>query len=169
VIGIIAAFVATGCSSVNVSTDWDREADFSDYRSFSWFERAERPVRPPNRRREASPLVEQRVVREVSAQLRAKGYDQVPVRQADFLVTYHTDVHREVRVTHSGYGYRGWRHGTSHRYSYPVGTLIVDVIDAGRRELVWRGVATGSFGSGSPSEDKVRKVVARIMADFPPS
>jgi hypothetical protein len=157
--------VAAGCSSVSVTTDWDREVAFADYRSFAFLERPERSDRL---RRQASPLVERRIDRELTVQIAAKGYEQVPAYRADLLVTYYTDVRQQVVVSHSGWGYRGWRHGTSFRRTYPVGTLVVDLIDRSSRQLVWRGVASGSFGTKAPSDEKIRKVVTKLLHRFPP-
>lgn len=43
--------------------------------------------------------------------------------------------------------------------------LVVDMVDAARRELVWRGSATGTI---APKEavKKIRTAVAKLMAQY---
>lgn len=52
------------------------------------------------------------------------------------------------------------------------GTVVIDVLDGRTREPVWRGWAEGALwdaGAWSASQDEVDAIVARIMADFPPT
>lgn len=85
-----------------------------------------------------------------------------------------------------GYGDYGWRPAYGggyysyggYGYSSPValdglaaGTLVVDVVDARTRELVWRGWAEGAFYD-MPRPDQlseyVGEVVGKMMKGFPP-
>jgi len=45
--------------------------------------------------------------------------------------------------------------------------LIIDLIDAVSKELVWRGVARGKVGSGDP-ESRVNEAVQAILDEYPP-
>ena len=51
------------------------------------------------------------------------------------------------------------------------GTLIIDMIDASTKQLVWRGSATGVLDE-NPSPEKVTQnvnnAVAAILAQYPP-
>jgi hypothetical protein len=47
--------------------------------------------------------------------------------------------------------------------------LVVDVSDTTERRLVWRGVSEGCFNGPTPSDEKVAKVVTKLMKRFPPS
>jgi hypothetical protein len=166
---LIALMLVTTCSSVSIRTDFDAEASFDAYESFAWFERPDRS----RRKAKPSPLVERRIEREVKSALEAKGYQEASPRRADILVTYHTSVRDKVRVTHTGYTYprrwrRGWGWGTTHVHHYREGSLVVDIIDRRDRELVWRGVAQGAFSTADPSDERVRKVVTKLLVDFPP-
>ena len=57
-------------------------------------------------------------------------------------------------------------------YQYTQGTLVIDIVDAKTKTLVWRGSATGTVDGQqrSPEEmqQRVNNVVAQIMANFPP-
>ena len=54
---------------------------------------------------------------------------------------------------------------------YDEGTLIIDIVDAGSNELVWRGAAQGEVNlAASPQEreQRAQDAVQRILEDFPP-
>jgi hypothetical protein len=63
--------------------------------------------------------------------------------------------------------------GTSSTYvnEWDEGTLLVDIIDAGRNELVWRGTATGTVEPElTPAESQARldDAAAKLLQTFPP-
>jgi hypothetical protein len=73
------------------------------------------------------------------------------------------------------YGYRGGMYGTWGNYSqttatqYTQGTLNIDVVDAGRKQLVWEGVVTKTITEKSAQnlEATVDGAVAAAFAKFP--
>ena len=83
---------------------------------------------------------------------------------------------QQVDVSSFGYGgYAGWGgwgggYGTStvNVREVPVGTLIVDLVDAGRNELVWRAVDSG-FVSNNPDKNVkyVQKSVIKMFKKYP--
>jgi hypothetical protein len=73
----------------------------------------------------------------------------------------------------AGHGrYYGWGAPSSvDVYQYKEGTLIVDVVDAKTKQLVWRGFATGTVDPDAKPEQRERKLndaIAQMMAQFPP-
>jgi hypothetical protein len=164
--------VVGGCSTT-FWVDWDTGRDFSGYQTFAWFELPPPPGRsgPP-----AAPnaIVAARIRSSVEGEMINRGLRPDAAADADVLVTYHIALRRGVRVFHSGWGWPyygccwGHRGGFSTATSYTEGTLIVDVLDGSTRSLVWRGIADGAFGRPNPSDEKVDKVVARLMRSFPP-
>ena len=57
------------------------------------------------------------------------------------------------------------------KITVPEGTLIIDLVDAKAKEMVWRGMASKALAS-SPSAEKmdenVKKVVAKVFENYPP-
>ena len=54
---------------------------------------------------------------------------------------------------------------------YTEGTLVIDLVDAEKKEMVWRGMGTGIVKRYKNPEDAQRnidKIVDRIMQGFPP-
>jgi hypothetical protein len=56
-------------------------------------------------------------------------------------------------------------------YEYQQGTVIVDLIDAQKQELVWRGTVTGVLES-NPTPEKMDKnanaAMAKLFSQYPP-
>jgi hypothetical protein len=51
------------------------------------------------------------------------------------------------------------------------GTLVIDVMDAQDRRLIWRGSAEGAVSwhpGDSPSQEELNEVAGRILKEFPP-
>ena len=73
-----------------------------------------------------------------------------------------------------GWGYRGvyGNIGTAQTAvrEYTVGTLVIDVYDAGQRELVWRGSGEGKVEQArnpEESQERINQVVTQILQGFP--
>ena len=144
-----AALMTAACSSsLKVVSDYNPEANFSNLHTFSWF-----PL-PPKRTgdpRADSGILAGRVRRAVVANLTSKGFREVPPNaKPDFYVAYQAAVDEKISVrstpTYAGYG--GWwgpgyypmAMGTTTSVSqYDLGTLIIDIVDRERDDLIWRG------------------------------
>jgi hypothetical protein len=53
----------------------------------------------------------------------------------------------------------------------PVGTLIVDLVDAKRKELVWRGTATDTLkpeATAAEREAALSAAITKMLEVFPP-
>ena len=171
-IGLLAGccVLALACASYGVRTDYDLETDFSEFESYRWLEPP--PARDP---RLENDLIRKRIRRAVDDELAAKGLTPREAGEPDLFVTYHAIIERKVDIetTHYGYGYRryGSRYSEVYAREYEVGTLIIDLVDADSRELVWRGSGQAQLNQDvSPErrEQRVRAVVAAILADYPP-
>lgn len=168
----MAVFVAgifillANCSSIRVNMDYDQEADFSAYKTFAWL---------PQRKGTAArnPLADKRIKKAVNDELIAKGYAG-DTRVPDLLLAYHTGMRSKIDVTSWGYRYgRYWRYpvGRVSVYQYQEGTLVLDIVDAQKKELVWRGVAQKALSETSSVEKKeenLTKIVAKLLKKFPP-
>jgi hypothetical protein len=49
------------------------------------------------------------------------------------------------------------------------GTLVIGVVDAKSRSLVWRGTAAGEVSGPDHSGQKLEKAVQKMFARFPPT
>lgn len=153
------------CSTVSVNYDFDPDADFAALRTFDWL-----PLPAEARRHE---LVIKRVRHEVRTQLGAKGITRV-ADHPDFLIALHGGRQSRVDVIDWGYTYgrygRYWGRGVEF-YEYDEATLVLDFIDARKKELIWRGSATGIVDPYATPEQRsmrIREAVTKILAHFPP-
>jgi hypothetical protein len=174
-IGPLLVVALLACSTVRVSSDYDPETDFGAYRRYAWLPRTPEATGHP---RLDSPMVQDRVRRGIDRSLAEKGYG-LGGEQADFFVTYHLAVDRKLdirsteRSLYGRYGYRISIPETTVQ-EYDEGSLIVDVVDAKHKRVVWRGVGSRRLRGASGVEDPVRlqervyEVVDEVLADFPP-
>lgn len=169
---LLAACLLAGCASGPVvRTDHDAAAAFDRYRTYAW--RQEPPI--------ANPLLKQRVVAAVDAQLAGKGWRRVPEADADVLLAGHVSVRDEQSIAAfydgpdwAGWGWRGAvgpGPGLAHVEvrTYRIGTLVLDMFDAATRRAVWRATAEGSVPSTEARMNRdALAAVAAMFRDFPP-
>lgn len=162
-IGTVAAATAACASSLRVRTDYDKAANFKQYRTFS--------IREGNS--SGNPVMDQRIREDLVAAFRAKGLDEVRPENADVIVVPHTAT-RTQRTYDTFYdnGWNGWRwrwaQPTVVVNEFQVGTLVVDVFDNKAKTAVWHGYVTGAL-SDEPSEnaEKADKAVKQLVSEYP--
>lgn len=166
---VLLAFMAVGlttaCSSISTNNDYDQSYDFSKLHNYAWAEIA-------GQKQQADPLAIQRVTTATDQALAGKGFKKTSPAQADFFVALQTGKQEEHDYT--TYGTGGWRFGgmtTTTEQTYDAGTVILDILDAGKKQLIWRGSANGILDPGASVEKKTenaQKAVTKILEDFPP-
>jgi len=108
----------------------------------------------------------------VDAQLAAKGMRPVEAGATpDLIVTYRAGVRQELEV--NGYtGYRLNRWSSARVEQVPVGALLVEMLNAKTKEVVWRGVATKDLdvdASPEKREKNINKAAEKLFKKYPPS
>src|ERR1700728_3859232 len=130
----IALLCATPAFAQQVKSDYDRSADFSQYKTYSWEQ-----VQTQN------PLWVDRIKEAVNSALAAKGWTQVESGGDVAVVAIETTQKEQTLNTfYDGFG-GGWRlrgfggfgDSTTTVDTYRVGTLVVDLFDAGTKKLIW--------------------------------
>jgi hypothetical protein len=159
--------VALGTASgQQVKTDFDHQANFSQYKTYSWQE-----IKPANS------LWTARIKSAVDAQLAAKGWTKVESGGDVAVVaiaTSHTE--RTLQTFYDGMG-GGWRwrgfggtgEATTTEQDYKEGTLVVDMYDAKTKQLIWRGSSEDTVSNNAQKNEKnLDKGVAKMFKKFPP-
>lgn len=144
---LATALTLGACSSgPAVRVDHDPSVQVTQYRTFGFYE----PASPDAAR--YSTLTSQRLRLTTRAQLEALGYrydERAPDLRVNFIIAVQDRQEvRSARTTPRGVPvYRVWG-GTVDldTVNYKVGTLAIDMVDAKRNALVWRGVAEGRLG-----------------------
>jgi hypothetical protein len=177
---VLAAIVLGGCSSIKVVSDVDKTVDFTQYKTFEyygWLENSDKLLNDLDKRRIESAFGEEFAAR--GLELVEEGGDLVV---ALFIVT-EQKTQTTAHTTHMGgmggyggyYGYGpgwGWGGGysstTYSEYDYVEGTLVVDVFDKAKEQLVWESIGTGTVDDNPQTRDEgIPDAVSKIMAEYP--
>jgi len=174
--------ICTGCATFSVNYDFDPEADFTRLKTYIWSPVSE--ISPMNE------LTMKRIKIAVDKQLKTKGLTVTSSENPDMLIALNTAREKRVDVQEWGYGYddrdyssdrwypggipvtpEGRDHFEYRRgvdtYEYEVGTLVLDFVDAKKKELVWRGTASGVIDPGKTAE-QINEVITKMLENFPP-
>ncbi|AXP81323.1 hypothetical protein CJ739_2243 [Mariniflexile rhizosphaerae] len=170
--------LVTSCSSVRVATDYDKNANFSTYKTFAFFKTGIDKA-------EISDLDKRRILRAIEAELLAKGFTKS--ENPDLLISLFTKSNQRVDVYNNYWGYGAWGWGGwgpwgggfgpgwGWGWNQPSvstrteGVLFIDLIDANKKELVWQGMGTGYLTQNmEKKEERIKEFVAEIMAKYPP-
>jgi uncharacterized protein DUF4136 len=179
---LMFALLMTGpyASSQTVRVNWQTKAAFSDYKTYAWKFVEKRPAG----------FYKQWVVSDVDATLTKKGLKKVDARQKpDIYITYNflTQEIMDSSTTTDGFGwddggwgYRGgwggWDDGTDDAVSTTetqprmMGILTVDMADARKARVIWRGQATEDAVSNKQrgDEQQIQKSVEKMFKNYPP-
>lgn len=162
----------------DVRYDFDKEKDFSKYRTYKWVQikGADQP----------DDLTAKQITAAIDADLATKGLTKTDVDDSDLYVGYQTAIGTEKEFTsfNTGWGYGpGWGGGwygyggmaststygsTSTVY---VGTLDLSMYDSAQKELVWRGSASKTLDPKAKPEKKeknIKKAVTKLLKNYPP-
>src|SRR5262245_3473708 len=171
-VGLVAA---AACAGQHVSTDYSPSIDFSHYRTFVIV------ARPDSSSHE---LLDDRVRHAIESQLPARGLTQTDRASADLYVGCGVVDRRHKEVYTTGWGWGpGWGWG-SYRWgvawpldlqrsveTYTDGTVVICIIDAKTKQLVWEGQAADvlSLPVSDPvkATQRIDQAVARLLAKYP--
>jgi len=167
-IALLAVFLALPATMAQVQTDYDHDVDFSRFKTWAWMEGT--PAQ--------SAFAQQRIETAIEIKLAEKGLTRTD-GQPDLFVVTHVSRSTEKQVdasymSYGGYyGWGGWGAGWGSTYvnvrEIPVGSLVVDLVDAEKNELVWRGMASDTLSEKTQkNEKKVKKAVSKMFHRFPP-
>src|SRR5580693_162785 len=168
----IMIMAITASFGQEVKTDYDRSADFSQYKTYSWEQ-----VQTQN------PLWVDRIKTAVNSALAAKGWTQVESGGNVSIVAMEMNqTHQTLNTYYDSFG-GGWGWGrrfggfgddfgesTTTPETYRVGTLVVDLFDSSTKNLLWRGsLSDGLSDESSKNIKNLDKGVVKLFDHFPPS
>ncbi len=155
-------------SAQQVKTDYDRGANFAQYKTYSW-----------EHVKTQDALVVDRIKNSVNAALAAKGWTQVDSGADVCIVAIEITRNQQTLNTFydgfgGGWGWRrfgggGFGEATTTTETYKVGTLVVDLFDAKTKKLLWRGTSSETLSNNSDKNIKnLDKGVEKMFKQFPP-
>jgi len=162
----VSLIAATAWSAQQVQTDFDHQANFTQYKTYSWQE-----IKP------GDSLWDSRIRNAVDAQFEAKGLSQVADGGDITIVAIKTSqTQRTLQTFYDGLG-GGWRwrgfggfgESTTTEQDYKEGTLVIDLYDGKTRQLIWRGSTESVLSDKAEKNEKnLDKGVAKMFKNFPP-
>ena len=159
--------------SLQVSSDHDSRVDFSRYKTFRLYDGSKNNI---------SSLNTDRIHNAVKAEMQGKGFVE-DANSPDLFVNTSAIVKNNTEVSSNTnyYGYGGavrpyyWGDGMSSSYTtydvqhYKTGSLIIDIVDASTKKLVWQGIGDGKLDQHAENADaRIAGAVNKIMENFPP-
>jgi hypothetical protein len=147
------------------SFDYDKTANFAGFKTYALKEGT----------KVGDPLIDNRIAAAIQAELAAKGLTAAPATP-DVTVVYHIafDKEKDITAYSTGPGYRwggGWGTTDVRVNEILVGTLVIDVADAAKNEIVWRGMGVKEVDVQAKADKRdknINNAVKKILKDFPP-
>jgi hypothetical protein len=155
-------------SAQQVKTDYDRNANFGQYKTYSWEQVKTKDA-----------LDVDRIKTAVNAALAAKGWTMVDSGgDVSVIAVEMTQNQQTLNTFYNGFGGGwGWRRfggggfgeATTTTETYKVGTLVVDLFDTKTKTLLWRGTSSDTLSNNSNKNIKnLDKGVEKMFKNFPP-
>ena len=157
------------------SYDYNKSANFAGYKTY-----ATKPGTPVGQQ-----LIDDRIENAIDTALAAKGFTKT-TSNPDVFVVYHVafDKQKDISTFSSGYGGGygpygwgwgggGWAGGTTTTQvrDIVVGTLVIDMADAKKGEVAWRGMGVKEVDTQAKPEKRdksINKAVEKIFKNYPP-
>ena len=158
-----------------VKTDHVRSIDFGKYRTYAW---------KPGHALGGSEilpveLLESYVRPVVTRELNAKGLKEV-AENADVFVTFFVGLDEKTQAAplnnFDHYGRMGSRAADTFNtkwndtmvYNYQKGVLLIDLVDAATKDLVWRAYCRNSADRPGDAKTNIDAAAKKAFKDFPP-
>jgi hypothetical protein len=171
---VLAAMIFHSCKpALKVSTDYDRGVDFSSYKTFSMYDlKTKGNVNQLNR---------DRIVKYIKLEMIKKGFRETN-NNPDLMINVVTILKDRRSYTantnYYGYGgvYRPYRYWavpvagstTVTTYDYKDGSIVIDIVDANTKKMIWEGVGNAEINKKPKDPDAaISEVVAKVMENFP--
>ena len=172
---IVAAAFAMSCSPLlKVTSDYDKNANFQQYKTFA--------LDTFSASQSLSQLNQNRISNAVKAEMVKKGFTESITPDMLVHISAIFEKQKSVSSTTDYYGYGGfyrpyaWGGGmgatgytTYNVQNYVDGSLIVDIADAKTKNLLWEGIGNKEIDKPAKDPDTaIPAAVSEIMAGFPP-
>ena len=160
---MLIAVTFASCSSINVSTDYEKSTDFTQFKSFAFYKTGidKAPI---------SDIDKRRILKNIETELLAKG--MVKSETPDVLISIFTKSREQVDIYEpywSPYYYNPYQRTRVSKYTE--GTLFIDVIDSQGKKLIWQGVGSGFLSKSKNPEKReanIQLFVKEILEKYPP-
>ena len=161
----ISLFSGAATLNAQVKTDYDHNANFTSYKTYSWI-----------KVQSGDSLCNDRIKQDVDAQLAAKGWTKVDSNGDAAVSAFRsTQNQQSLETFYDGFG-GGWRWrgiggtglSTTTTEVTKVGNVVVDIFDAHTQKLLWRGKDSEDLSSNADKNiQKLQKDIDNMFKHFP--
>lgn len=154
-----------------------REREILALRDYAFAQDVAAMMRAQSTSQIGNPLVLRQVQREVRYALDGMGMREVPIAEAQFMVSVHTTSrgHKQWYAANPGIDdrpydnyFQTWgTYGLMVRaHTYEEGTLVINFIDRASGELLWHGWTTEPIPIAEGRDDLIKTAVRKVLAQF---
>ena len=186
---VLVLILLVSCNPWKFVSEYDREVDFDTYKTFgliNWDPHNDKIISSQNK---------EYLLMAIKNEMEARGY-VYQENDADLQVSIFAIVQEETNYAaysnhyagYSGYGYVGvgasvgsggagvgvvgYGLGPMYPYTvysndYEVGTLVIDLLDHTKKQIVWQGVASGRLGHDEATKDGVDRKISLLFKKMP--
>jgi hypothetical protein len=172
---ILFCIAMFSCSTVKFTSDYDKEVDFTKFKTLSyygWAKDSDKILNEFDKQRIEGAFAAEFMNRGI--ELKQTGGDMV----VSLFIVIDQKTGTRAYTTHlgtGGWGYGpgwGWGMGYSttnyQQFDYLVGTLVCDVFDAETKKLAWQGVVSGDIDENPNNRERnIPRVVRELMKRYP--
>jgi len=166
---LLIPFLFVGCSTLRVTTDYDKEFDMSNLKTFT--------IVHKKAEFKEDTLTAKRIQDALTSTLKAKNYQAVKQSDADFYVIYHLNVTNKTQIDTDyqfvgmyPYRYGGAMVATTRAYNYDEGKLIIDIINPNDKNIIFRSVATDELRTLETPQEReiyIKEVILKALEKMP--
>jgi Domain of unknown function (DUF4136) len=170
VLGVLLGAACPGLAH-RVRVDFDHKTHFSSYKTYRWVDSAS----PPQEGLFPNGLMQERIAGLIEEAMAARGFKRVATG-GDLLISYGIQVteHPQFTTFYDGGG-PGWGWGWGSGFStttvqtFYEGTLVVNMVDANQKRLVFEGTSTQTISSRPERNTRrLTRAVNEIFEKYPP-
>ena len=181
---LIVSFL-TSCTGVKITNNWDKEVDFSTFKTYSLF--------PWDRHNDqvVNDYDKQTILTAIKTEMNKRGYRHVE-KNGELIVSTFVIVEEKTsyqaysnhyggyggygggwgyygRAGFYGYGYGGYNNApTVYRTDYNQGTLLIDIFRLSDKNLIWQGIGSGEVTNNYDKRDRtLPKNISQIFRRYP--
>lgn len=166
---LIFITILFSCSSTKILSDYDDSVNFKNYKTYNFSNETDNlPI---------DDIIKNRLINSISSNLNNKGF--VKSENPDFLVdldvkTKNKKDYSNTNVNVSTTFGKRWRFRTgvgktfSKEINYTEGTLLINIIDNDKKQLIWKGSGTDVVKDKNLNNSSISEAINKILSGFPP-
>jgi hypothetical protein len=155
----LLAIFGTGCATIDVGASFDPAIAIAPMTTFDFEARSGPPTGDP--RLDGNPFFETRLQAAVEFEMAAKGLRRDPDAPR-LQVHYHASVDRRLDVIQVDRA-RGYQADSVAYAEWEEGTIVVDVVDAATRRVIWRGWARSGLAGVRDDPHTMDRYVQQVI------